>query len=64
MTSVPIDVELMIGLIVLLHIGPIIWALFSKSVTKIWLAVFIVIPIVGPFLFLAKRVSERKLSKN
>ena len=64
MTSVPVDVELVIGLIVLLHIGPIIWALFSKSVTKIWLAVFIVIPIVGPLVFLAKRASERKLSKN
>ena len=64
MTSVPLDALLVIGLIVLLHVGPIIWAVFSKSVTKIWLAIFIVIPIVGPLLFLAKRASERKVPKN
>ena len=45
----------MIGLIVLLHVGPIIWALFSKHVSKIWLLIFIVLPFFGPLLYLVKR---------
>ncbi len=49
----------MIGLIVLLHIGPIIWAVISKSVTKVWVLIFVVLPIVGPLLYLAKRASDR-----
>jgi len=53
--SVSIETQLMIGLIVLLHVGPIVWALFSKQVTKIWLLIFVVLPIVGPLLYLAKR---------
>ena len=53
--SIPFQDQLVIGLIVLLHVGPIIWALFSKSVSKIWLLVFVILPIVGPLLYLAKR---------
>jgi hypothetical protein len=63
MTSLPLGTQLMIGLIVLLHVGPIIWGVFSKSVTKIWLVIFVALPIVGPLLYLAKRASER-LTKN
>jgi hypothetical protein len=53
--SLPVGTQLVIGLIVLLHVGPVIWALFSKHVTKIWLLIFVVLPIVGPLLYLAKR---------
>lgn len=60
MTSLPFDAQLVIGLIVLLHIGPIIWAVFSKSVTKAWLLAFVVLPIVGPALYFAKRASDRR----
>ena len=56
MMTLPLGTQLVIGLIVLLHVGPIIWALFSKSVSKIWLLVFVILPIVGPLLYLAKRV--------
>ncbi len=58
--SVPLGEQLVIGLIVLLHVGPIIWALFSKSVTKIWLLIFVVLPIVGPLAYLVRRASERR----
>lgn len=60
MTSLPLDAQLVIGLIVLLHIGPIIWAVFSKPVTKVWVVIFVVLPIIGPLLYLAKRASERR----
>ena len=53
--SISLSQQLVIGLIVLLHVGPIIWALFSKSVSKIWLLVFVILPIVGPLLYLMKR---------
>lgn len=58
MTGLPLEAQLVIGLIVLLHVGPIIWAVFSKSVTKVWLAIFVVLPIVGPLLYLATRWSK------
>jgi ABC-type transport system involved in cytochrome c biogenesis permease component len=57
---VPLDAQLVIGLIVLLHVGPIIWAVFSKSVTKTWLVIFVVLPFVGPLLYVAKRVFDSK----
>lgn len=60
MTGLSLDTQLVIGLIVLLHVGPIIWAVFSKSVTKMWLVVFVVLPIVGPLVYLAKRSVERR----
>ena len=57
MTSLLLYAKLVIGLIVLLHVGPIIWALFSKSVTKMWLLIFVLLPIVGPLLYLVKRAT-------
>ncbi|TAK14170.1 MAG: hypothetical protein EPO35_09650 [Acidobacteria bacterium] len=60
MTSLPLDAKFAIGLIVLLHVGPIIWAVLSKSVTKAWLLAFVVLPIVGPALYLARRASDRR----
>jgi hypothetical protein len=61
--TMPLDSQLLIALFVLLHIGPVIWAVFSKSVSKVWLLIFVVLPIAGPALLLAKRASDRRWNK-
>lgn len=60
MYSLPFSTLLQVLLIVALYVAPVVWALLSPRVSKAWLVVFVVIPVIGPAAYLATMALSRR----